>query len=349
MSVSGPTITFGQEPNSNYPRAIVTSDGTLLATYEWNDGTTAKLVTKKSNDLGTSWTAPVEVLSWDAKKAQLRNPYLLQTSSGAILCAYLVRKIDKDGEPLHFNLDVRQSDKDVQSWHEIGSIVSVPHGNGVQGEWEPFLREAVDGRLQAYYSHELDLSDQDLVFRTSGDGGTTWGAFTTVSGGGVPDVRPGMPQVVSLDGTESNLLMVYESNAGDEGFRVWTQTSKNGGDSWDDPHIIFNPKPAGSPSGRPQAGGPGIAQLPGRLVVSFMTNQDQPDHNYNEVVNLDMKVISSTDSGATWSLPVKALSHAGWGGVTAVEGGVLVLGGTSEGTVVLRKVAYKAHPWLTLT
>ena len=41
-----------------------------------------------------------------------------------------------------------------------------------------------------------------------------------------------------------------------------------------------------------------------------------------------MKVISSGDGGATWSSPVTAITNAGWGGATAVDGGVMVLGAT---------------------
>ncbi|KAK0715937.1 Sialidase [Lasiosphaeris hirsuta] len=356
MSVSGPTATFGREPNSNYPRAIVISDNVLLATYAWQDGATAKIVTKMSFDLGASWTAPVGVLSGDARKTQLRNPYLLRTSQGALLCAYLVRQVDgADDKPLHMDLQVSQSDDGARSWRRIGSITSIAPGHGVQGEWEPFLYES-GGALQVYYSHELSPSDQDIVLRESSDGGKTWGAPTTVAGAGSPDTRPGMPQVAAAavsigEGRERKLIMLHESNVGGEGFKVWARTSTDGGDTWADPHIVFNPvpQPGSRPVSRPQAGGPGVVALPPassapgaptRLVVSFMTNQDQPEQNYSDVANVDMKVISSVDGGATWSPPVKALSSSGWGGLTAVEDGVLVLGATSKGTVVLQKVVY---------
>ncbi|KAK3372604.1 Sialidase [Podospora didyma] len=312
MSLVGAPITFGREPGSDYPRAIVTRNGTLLATYLWNDGTTTKIVTKKSPDQGATWMGPVEVISWDAKLAQLKNPFLFQTSSGTLLCSYLIREIRSDGKPRHMTFNVDQSTDGGD--------------NGIQGEWEPFLCEDPDGTLQAYYSHELSPNDQDIVLRMSNDGGKTWGAFINILGAGVPDVRPGMPQVLSLDG-KGNLLMVYESNAG-KLFRVWAQTSTDGGISWGNPHVIFDPRYRGLPeqdgpaelATGPNAGVPGLARVSGLLVVSFMTNQDQPNKDYVDVANLDMKIITSADGGATWSPPVKVLSKAGWGGVTAVEG-----------------------------
>ncbi|KAK3368838.1 Sialidase [Lasiosphaeria ovina] len=329
-------ITIGSDPGSDYPRAIATRDGTLLATYRWGDDTTTKIVTKKSKDGGATWSDPVEVMSWDATKGDLKNPFLLQTSSGAILCASLLRltyDLTKDKEkPWHMELNVHQSKDSGQSWSKLGNILSSAPGHGIQGEWEPFLREAPDGTLQAYYSHELSPSDQDIVFRTSRDGGETWSSdFVTVAGAGNPATRPGMPQVLDLDGGGANLLMVYENNADDKKFRVWAQTSADGGNTWAHSRIIFEP-------GQGNAGGPGLAQIPGRLVVSFMTNQDQPHRPYPQ--EADMKIITSSDGGATWSEPIKAIEQAGWGGVTAVDGGVAVLGATPKGTAVMQVVAF---------
>lgn len=333
MSLSGGLITIGSEPGSGYPRAIVTGDGTLLATYRWGNGTTTKIVTKTSKDMGGSWSDPADVTSWDATKGDLNNPTLFQTSSGTLLCAYLLRLTDSDGKLWQINLNVNQSDDGGQSWYKIGAIVSEPPGNGIQGEWEPFLREAPDGTLQAYYSHELGPSDQDIVFRTSSDDGKTWSSdLVTVAGAGDTTVRPGMPQVFNPDGGGVNLLMVYEDNADGGKFRVWAQTSSDGGNTWVNPHVIFDSGNNG------RAGGPGLTQIPGLLVVSFMTNQDQPDQSYPQAA--DMKVITSGDGGATWSQPVKAIAQAGWGGVTAVEGGVMVLGATPGGTAVMQMVAF---------
>jgi hypothetical protein len=178
--LEGNLITFGQEPSSGYPRAIVTSDGTLLATYRWNDQKTVKVVTKGSKDQGATWSDPVDVISWDVAKADPNNSDLLQLSSGELLCAYR-RYLNDNGQLWQINLDVSQSTDGAQSWSKVGSIVS-ESPNVVKGEWEPFLREAPDGTLQAYYSHEFSGSDQDIVRRTSSDGGKTWSDIITVAG-----------------------------------------------------------------------------------------------------------------------------------------------------------------------
>ncbi|KAF2247909.1 glycoside hydrolase family 93 protein [Trematosphaeria pertusa] len=335
IATAGPTgdlITFGQEPNSGYPRAITTSDGTLLATYRWNDDTIMKIVVKSSQDQGATWTDPVDVISWARAKSDLNNPFLFQRSSGELLCAYK-RYLYDNGALWQINLDVSQSTDGGKSWSRIGSIVSEPN-EAILGEWEPFLREASDGTLEAYYAHEFNGADQDVVKRTSTDGGANWSDITTVAGAGLTDERDGMPQVVALE--DGTLMLVYESNSGSRGserpIRVWASTSSDGGATWVDPHIIFDP-------GQGQAGGPGIVNVPGLLVVSFMTNQDQPDGDYSDptLQYVDMKVITSGDGGATWSPPTKVIPQAGWGGVTAVEGGVMVLAATHDQTVVMQK------------
>jgi hypothetical protein len=148
-----------------------------------------------------------------------------------------------------------------------------------------------------------------------------------------------MPQVLNLDDGGMNLMMAYESNlAGSTTdptvgpFRVWVQTSSDGGNTWGNSRVIFD---AGNGA---DAGGPGLTQIPGFLVVSFMTNQDQPGPNdYPKLGHTDMKVIVSGDGGTTWSAPTKCIPQAGWDGVTAVEGGVMVLGATLANTVVMQK------------
>jgi len=51
--LSGKLITIGSEPGSDSPRAIVTGDDTLFATYRWGDAAITKVVTKTSTGVGS--------------------------------------------------------------------------------------------------------------------------------------------------------------------------------------------------------------------------------------------------------------------------------------------------------
>ena len=67
---------------SQYPRAIVTSDGTLLVTYKYTHDKTERLVTRGSKDQGETWSDTVDVISCGITEAALNNPFLFQSSSG---------------------------------------------------------------------------------------------------------------------------------------------------------------------------------------------------------------------------------------------------------------------------
>ena len=314
---------------SQYPRAIVTNDGTLLVTYKYTHDKTERLVTRGSKDQGATWSDTVDVISCGITEAALNNPFLFQSSSGELLCTY-GRFALENGKPSHLSLDVSQSTDGGQSWAKIGTILSeAPRHDVVKGEWEPFLHEAPDGTLQVYYSHEIDLPSQHLVKRTSSDGGKTWSDYVTVAGSDTSNQRPGMAQVLSLDASGKNVMMAYENNVGGR-FRVWAQTSSDGGNTWVNPHIIFDP-------GHGDAGGPGLVQVSDHLAVSFMTNQDHPKQSYSDLKYVDLKVITSGDGGATWSSPKTIIPQAGWGGMTVDKGEVMVLGQTATNAVVMKK------------
>jgi Neuraminidase (sialidase) len=133
-----------------------------------------------------------------------------------------------------------------------------------------------------------------------------------------------MANIAPLDSTNKNLIMAFETNEVGP-FKVWTVTSSDGGKTWGNRKIIFNPE---TPTKGRQAGGPGIVNLGGTLVVSFMTNQDADvgDGYPHSKPGTDMKVITSNDGGDTWSGPTTVLHDAAWGGIAVVDDGALVLG-----------------------
>lgn len=116
--------------------------------------------------------------------------YVLQLPSGRVLCTF--RNHSKDpitGAYLFFRITVAYSDNLGKTWTYLSTPSSDP--GPVNGNWEPFLRNAQNGSLQLYYSRENSAADQDTLERFSTDGGQTWTEPQTISGDGITS-RDGM-------------------------------------------------------------------------------------------------------------------------------------------------------------
>ena len=142
------------------------------------------------NDGGNSWQTIGEVTRGPSNANDIDNPYVLQLPSGRVLCAF--RNHSKDpstGAYTYFRITVAYSDDLGKTWKYLSTPASEP--GPVNGNWEPFLRNAQDGSLQLYYSRENSAADQDTLERFSTDGGKTWTAPQTISGAGITS-RDGM-------------------------------------------------------------------------------------------------------------------------------------------------------------
>ena len=163
----------------------------------------------------------------------------------------------------------------------------------MNGNWEPFLRNARDGSLQLYYSRENAFNDQDTIERFSTNGGASWSAPQTISGVGLTS-RDGMTGVATISG--NNLIAVFESSTVGT-FNVTAITSADDGKTWGNRKIIYTPTKPNTSAGATQ-----IINVGGTLGVSFMTNEDAklsaPSPNY--VGHTAGKLIPSCDGGKTW-------------------------------------------------
>ena len=233
-----------------------------------------------------------EVTRGASNANDIDNPYVLQLPSGRILCAF--RNHSKDpssGSYTYFRITVAYSDDNGKSW----SFLSQPNGDPgpVNGNWEPFLRNAQDGSLQIYYSRENSAADQDTIERSSTDGGNTWADAQTISGAGITS-RDGMTGVTTITG--SSLMAVFESETSGT-FTINAITSTDDGKTWGNRKTIYAPSNVNTSAGAPQ-----IVTVGGALGVSFMTNEDSdltsPSSTYT--TNTAAKFITSGDGGNTW-------------------------------------------------
>ncbi len=191
-TMTGSPVIFGQ---GTYPRANSLSDsslpaGSIIGAYTAFSNGDNVLRTVKSTDKGASWQAVGEVTRGPSNANDIDNPYVLQLPSGRVLCAFRNHSKDpKTGAYLYFRITVAYSDDLGKTWKYLSTPSSDP--GPVNGNWEPFLRNAQDGSLQLYYSRENSAADQDTLERFSTDGGQTWTKPQTISGAGITS-RDGM-------------------------------------------------------------------------------------------------------------------------------------------------------------
>jgi len=233
-----------------------------------------------------------EVTRGASNSNDIDNPYVLQLSSGRIICAFRNHSKDpSNGAYTFFRISIAYSDDSGKSWTFLSQPAADP--GPVNGNWEPFLRNAQDGTLQIYYSRENSAADQDTLERSSTDGGATWTEAQTISGAGMTS-RDGMTGVTTVAG--STLMAVFESESSGT-FTINAITSTDDGKTWGGRKAIYTPSSINTSAGAPQ-----IVTVGATLAVSFMTNEDSqmatPSSTYTS--NTAAKFISSGDGGNTW-------------------------------------------------
>lgn len=288
--MSGVPVIFG---SGTYPRANTLADGSIIGVYTAFDGGNNIIRTVRSADGGSTWAALGEVTQGPSDANDIDNPNVLQLPDGRVLCTF--RNHSKDpatGAYLTFRITVTVSHDQGVTWTFLSEPASDP--GPVNGNWEPFLRNAQDGSIQIYYSRENSAADQDTLERTSPDG-VTWSDATTISGAGITS-RDGMTGVTAISGTGPNLMAVFESESSGT-FNIMAITSSDDGKTWENRQTVYAPDSPNNSAGAPQ-----IITVGGTLGVSFMTNEDVdlpvPSGSYTS--NTAAKLITSGDGGATW-------------------------------------------------
>jgi photosystem II stability/assembly factor-like uncharacterized protein len=307
-SLAGSPVDITSGRGGTYPRTSRLSDGSLLATYTTFFNGNSQIAFSRSTDGGASWTFKGTAATRPSASSDLDNPYVLQLPSGRLLVAY--RNHDKDsstGTYKFFRITVSYSDDSGASWKYLSDPASDPAGPN--GNWEPFLRNALDGSLQLYYSRENAQNDQDNLMRTSSDGGRTWSTSRIVSGASVT-TRDGMIGVATVSG--SSLVAVFESNESGH-YSINSVTSSDDGKTWGNRRRVYTPTGNGNNAGAPQ-----IVNVGGTLAVSFMTDEDTQLGQWTS--GASSKLLTSVDGGATWGNKLEVFAaQANWPGMVALD------------------------------
>ena len=288
-----PTLAGGQSPigAGTYPRANFLADGSIISARTAFANGDSIITLARSTDGGATWSDIGTAAQGPTATTDIDNPYVLQLPSGRVLVAYRNHVRQDATTYSSFAISISYSDDNGATWKYLADPASDP--GPVNGNWEPFLRNAADGSLQIYYSRENSADDQDNLMRTSTDGGATWSAATTVSGAESDDQRDGMVGVTAVDG--SNLIAVFETKANGL-FTINTVTSADDGATWGNRHSVYTPTGTDNNAGSPQ-----VANVGGTLVASFATDEDTSMHDWSpSPQGADCKVVTSGDGGATW-------------------------------------------------
>ncbi|KAL8678191.1 MAG: hypothetical protein Q9186_005445 [Xanthomendoza sp. 1 TL-2023] len=316
----GPPAPLGA---GTYPRATRLRDNSILAVYTAFQSGSNVLLTVRSTNNGLSWSPVGEITRGLSASNDIDNAFLIQLpASNRILCAFRNHSKDPTTKAYtYFRITITYSDDGGASWKYLSQPAS---DNGpVTGNWEPYLRNALDGSLQLYYSRENSAQDQDTLQRISRDGGASWSTAMTVSGAGITS-RDGMTSIATLSSPNGNsnsnsksLILVYETSTMGL-FSLGAVFSADDGRTWNNRRTIYTPS-----SPHTSAGAPQVVNVGGTLVVSFMTNEDEsrsaPSTSYTD--HTAVKVITSGDLGRSWGDKVMV------GAVQSAWPGVMDLGG----------------------
>lgn len=238
-----------------------------------------------------SWQALGIVTRGPSNANDIDNAYIIQLPSGKLLCAFRNHSKDPNtGAYTYFRITVCVSSDLGKTWSYLSTAAGEP--GPVNGNWEPFLRNAQSG-LQIYWSRENSAYDQDSLEKFSTDDGATWSAAQTISGTDITS-RDGMLGVTTISG--NTLMAVFETKT-TGAFSIGSIISTDDGKTWSNRRTVYTPTNPNTSAGAPQ-----IVTVGSTLAVSFQTDEDTeltaPASDY--VGNTTAKLITSTNDGASW-------------------------------------------------
>lgn len=167
----------------------------LIAGYSAVTGGQASIRVARSTDNGNSWSQIGTVTERPSGETDLSNAFPLAVG-GRLLIAF--RNHDKvNGRYTYYRITICESTDGGITWNFVTQLDERAAASPKNGFWEPFLRIAKDGSIQAYYSAENNDGDQDNIMRKSTDGGKNWSGIIPVTGSNV-NARDGMTGVAEI-------------------------------------------------------------------------------------------------------------------------------------------------------
>jgi len=187
-----------------------------------NSSSSFKVAYRKSTDSGATWSNPVDIAT--TSMDLIEAPSLTLDSSSNLHVAYT------EFNGLSYNLLYRKSTNGGTTWSNPVSITTSTDGD----RWSsyPSLSIASSGDLSvAYVSTEYQLSIQNIAYRKSTNGGTSWSNRIDITTSSSASVYSELPSIAVA--SSGNLHVAYDSTEYEPTrTNIAYRTSLDGGTSW---------------------------------------------------------------------------------------------------------------------
>ncbi|MEP7328725.1 MAG: sialidase family protein [Betaproteobacteria bacterium] len=196
--------------------------------------------------------------------------------------------------------------------------------------WVTFSPDGVAYQIALGFNNRTNADNAILVSRSI-DGGQTWSNATTVRRDGADAFND--KEAITADPTDARYVFaVWDRLSGNNG-PTWFARTSNGGATWEPAREIYNPGTTAQTINNQ------IVVLPDGTVVLFFTE-------LATVGNADarLRIIRSSDKGATWSSPITVAEHQSLGTVDP-ETGNPIRDGSILGAIAAGKNGTLAVVW----
>jgi hypothetical protein len=281
---------------NGYARLVQLNDKKLMCTYESGGA----ILVKTSSDFGSTWSAPITVVSGNAS-VNMTTPDILQLKDNSILICYNPRPIAGNGTE-KFSINTIKSYDGGLTWKE-NQIVYEASSEFENGCWEPSALQIPSGEIQLFFSNEnvyRNSNEQNISLIRSSDNGLTWSTTPEIvsfrSG-----KRDGMPSPILLK-NQNEIVFSIEDNGVENQFKPyiirnsitenWKQTvdSNSNNRNYALEEVLSNPIYAGAPY---------LSQIStGEVLMSYQGTENRAT---NDINNADMKVVIGTNDAKNFN------------------------------------------------
>lgn len=283
------STTTEQTKYTSYPRMIQRADKSLIAVYE----TDGSIVAVKSTDLGTTWSAPIEIaLQSDGTNRAV--PDIMELKDHTLLVCYNGRPYLADPSR-KFNIQTKRSVDGGMTWKDERLLYEAGY-QFENGCWEPSAVQLPSGEIQLFFANEGDYpqsNEQNISLMRSADNGLSWTKTREVVSFR-PGSRDGMPVPLLLN-NGNDIVFAIEDN-GNGNFKPYTirnSVAENwaqivGSDSKNRDYAL-----ADHIGNEIYAGAPYLRQLKtGQTILSYQGTEGRT----NKLDYADMKVVVGNSS-----------------------------------------------------
>ncbi|KAJ7089766.1 glycoside hydrolase family 93 protein [Mycena belliarum] len=228
-TVSATNISLSPSGGGTYPRLAHLADGSVLGGFTSFRIGAQYLTAVRSTDGGRTWSAWGVISTGTSDINDLDNIALIQLANGDVISTF--RNHDKTTARVYtwYRITACISHDSGKTW-AFFSQVGDRAANGGNGLWEPFMWISKSGALQVCYASENASNDQDILMRSSTNGGPRQQSTTG---------RDGMPACTDFTTASgaARVLCVFETT---EGTGLFTVKSVLSSDDVGAPYVVTN-------------------------------------------------------------------------------------------------------------